>query len=296
MSIVSILVNYVFTRGDKRRDAGLYAPTDIKRQDGIAYDTKDKCQLLDLYRPLSEEGKKLPVIVSVHGGGWVYGDKELYQYYCMSLSQRGFAVVNFTYRVAPKAKFMAIMEDVSSVFRWVLENAEKYGMDTENIFAVGDSAGAHLLGVYSALCTNPSYAARFAFDAPAGFAPKAIALNCGIYDINWAMETNRIVRTLVRDLLPKKDKANQMQLVNFLPYVTESFPPCYIMSANADQAVDYAQARKLKEKLKKVKVSFVEKVYGNAARPLNHVFHCNVKTSAAKACNDDECGYFKSLI
>ena len=38
-----------------------------------------------------------PVIVSFHGGGWVYGDKNVYQFYCMELAKRGFAVVNYSY-------------------------------------------------------------------------------------------------------------------------------------------------------------------------------------------------------
>lgn len=55
----------------------------------------------------------IPVIVSVHGGGWGYGDKERYQYYCMSLAQQGFAVVNFSYRLASKYKFPAPLEDTN---------------------------------------------------------------------------------------------------------------------------------------------------------------------------------------
>lgn len=101
---------------------------------------------LDVYRPKATNiEEKLPVIVSVHGGGWVYGDKEGYQYYCMSLAQRGFAVVNFSYRLAPESKFPASIIDTNLVFGWILDHAEEYGFDTENIFAVGDSAGAHML-------------------------------------------------------------------------------------------------------------------------------------------------------
>ena len=66
-----------------------------------------KWQKLDVYRQKDATGK-LPVIVSVHGGGWVYGDKERYQFYCMDLAERGFAVVNFSYRLAPEYKFSGI--------------------------------------------------------------------------------------------------------------------------------------------------------------------------------------------
>ena len=104
MSQASDMVRTEFKKGDDIRDAGLTTPEDIIRYDDIVYGEDPKWQSLDVYRPKSAEGKKLPVIVSVHGGGWVYGDKERYQFYCMNLAQRGFAVVNYTYRLAPEYK------------------------------------------------------------------------------------------------------------------------------------------------------------------------------------------------
>ena len=95
MSHVSDTVRAMFKEGDDIRDAGLTTPDDVVRFDDIAYGD-DPMQVLDVYRPSDAEGERLPVIVSVHGGAWVYGDKERYQYYCMSLAQHGFAVVNFS--------------------------------------------------------------------------------------------------------------------------------------------------------------------------------------------------------
>lgn len=115
MEKMSSIIRREFKKGDDIRDAGLTAPDDVIRYKDIAYGKDSAMQVLDVYRPKDTEGN-LPVIVSVHGGGWVYGDKELYQYYCMSIAQRGFAVVNFTYRLAPEYQFPAPMEDTNSVF------------------------------------------------------------------------------------------------------------------------------------------------------------------------------------
>ena len=153
------------------RDAGLTTPDDIQRFDNIVYGEDKVWQSLDVYRPKAINiEEKLAVIVSVHGGGWVYGDKKTYQFYCMSLAQRGFAVVNFSYRLAPESKFPASIIDTNLVFGWILDHAEEYGFDTENVFAVGDSAGAHMLGLYTNLCTNPKYAkgGRWTGGAPKG--------------------------------------------------------------------------------------------------------------------------------
>ena len=151
---ISDIIRAEFAEGDNKRDAGLKTPENIVRYDDIIYGTESKWQKLDVYRQKDATGK-LPVIVSVHGGGWVYGDKERYQFYCMDLAERGFAVVNFSYRLAPEYKFPASLEDTNSVFTWVLENAETYRLDTEKLFAVGDSAGAHILSLYLDILIMP---------------------------------------------------------------------------------------------------------------------------------------------
>ncbi|MBR1622682.1 MAG: carboxylesterase family protein, partial [Pseudobutyrivibrio sp.] len=91
MSEVSDMIRKMFAEGDDKRDAGLTTPDDVERFDDIIYGEDTKWQVLDVYRPKNVQGK-LPVIISVHGGGWVYGDKERYQFYCMSLAERGFVV------------------------------------------------------------------------------------------------------------------------------------------------------------------------------------------------------------
>ena len=107
MSKISDKTRREFKAGDDIRDAGLTTPNDVVRFDDIRYGDDDPLQALDVYRPRAAEGKVLPVIISVHGGGWVYGDKERYQYYCMGLAQRGFAVINYSYRLAPEHPFPA---------------------------------------------------------------------------------------------------------------------------------------------------------------------------------------------
>ena len=59
---------------DAKRDAGLTTPEDICRYDDLVYGPDPVWNKLDVYRPKNLEGK-LPVIVNVHGGGWIYGDK-----------------------------------------------------------------------------------------------------------------------------------------------------------------------------------------------------------------------------
>ena len=78
IELVATKIREEFGASDAKRDAGLTTPSDIQRFDNICYGKDPVWQSLDLYRPKSMDGKKLPVIVSVHGGAWVYGTKEIY--------------------------------------------------------------------------------------------------------------------------------------------------------------------------------------------------------------------------
>ncbi len=298
MSMASRSLRNMFAKSDEERDQGLTTPADIVRYDDILYGKDDPCQVLDVYRPKDKEGETLPVIVSVHGGGWVYGDKERYQYYCMNLAERGFAVVNFTYRLAPEFKFPCQLEDTNKVFHWVLGHAEDYGFDTEQIYGVGDSAGAHLLGLFCNLCKNPRYAEKFTFAPPENFVPKKVALNCGVYSIPYDApleiegSMQAMIVQLLKDLLPKKGKdKGEVDSISVINYITPQFPPTFIMTSNGDFA--RPQAPILDQKLTAYDVPHVLRVYeGGDGSELGHVFHLNIRSAAAKTCNDDECEFF----
>ena len=290
MSISSMMLRAAFKRSDDKRDKGLTTPEDVLRFDDIRYGPDQKWNMLDVYRPKNGE-ETLPVIVSVHGGGWVYGDKERYQYYCMSLAQHGFAVVNFSYRLAPKHKFPAPLEDTNSVFRWVLLNAEKYGFDTARIFAVGDSAGAHNLALYSCICTNPDFAKGFPFSVPDGFAPTAVALNCGVYRVD--VSKKDLTTQLMADLLPEKGSAEEIRKISVMNHLTSAFPPSFIMTCEGDFLAP--EAIPLLEALKELNVPAEYHYYGDADNVLGHVFHCNIRLPDAQQCNRDECEWFKTF-
>lgn len=292
MSVISFVVRTMFRHSDEKRDAGCTTPDDIRRFDDLVYGPNYRWNCLDVYRPKDTNGP-LPVIVSVHGGGWVYGDKERYQYYCMSLAQQGFAVINFTYRLAPEYKFPAPVEDTNLVFSWVLSHAEQYGLDPDNVFAVGDSAGAQLLALYSCICTNPEYAAEFALHPPAGFVPRAVALNCGVYQITKSAKKD-VTSLLMADYLPGKGTKNELQQLSVLLHVTRAFPPAFVMTAEGDFLA--SQAKPMAERLLQLGVDAEYHYYGDKNHVLGHVFHCNIRSESAICCNKEECSFFRSHL
>lgn len=292
MSFTSFMIRRTFKKGDDKRDAGLTTPENVVRYDDIMYGLDPKWNTLDVYRPKDIEGK-LPVIVSVHGGGWVYGDKERYQYYCMSLVEHGFAVVNFTYRLAPEFKFPAQLEDTNQVFSWIVHNAEKYGLDTNAVFGVGDSAGAHLLGLFGALLTNLEYAKTMPFEKVEGIALKAVALNCGVYEL-YPNGKKDLTSLLMKDLLPHKGTKEEVEQLCVTKHLTGAFPPSFVMTAEGDFLG--VQAKPLADHLNSLGVQAEYHYYGDKEHVLGHVFHCNMRSEFAKQCNKEECDFFQSFL
>ena len=288
MSRKSIIFRKMCAASDAERDAGLTTPPEVERFDDIQYGTDSKWHLLDVYRPRALKGK-LPVIVSFHGGGWVYGDKNVYQFYCMELAKRGFAVVNYSYRLAPEDRYPAPYEDTNEVFRWLLENAEKYGFDTDNIFGVGDSAGALGIAIYALIVTDPDYAKNYSFAPPKGLKLRGLGLSCGLYKVR----DSRTVATL-RDFLRDEDYPGALDKLNLIELAGSNFPPCFIMTAVGDFL--RSEAPLLEQRLDKVGVKYESKVYGTEEEPLGHVFHCNVRLPQAAQANDDMCAFFRTLM
>lgn len=284
MSFRTWYFNRMCAKSDTARDAGLSTPPDIERYDNIIYGSENIGQALDVYRPKGSE-HTLPVIVSFHGGGWVYGSKEVYQFYCMELARKGFAVVNYSYRLAPKYKFPAPLEDTNLVFSWLVENAGKYGFDTDNIFAVGDSAGAMGITLYACILTNGEYSSEFGFRTPDA-AIRGLALNCGVYVAP--------PKKNIKEFLPRGGEDRALKLLNAVDHITGDFPPCYIMTAVGDFLKD--QPEKLISVLDKYSVPYRYKIYGSEENPLGHVFHCNIRLPEAQQANDDECKFFMELM
>lgn len=297
--IASRRIRHAYGSTDRKRDAGQTTPADILRFDDILYGNDrrlKKWQLLDVYRPkaaVDADGslKKLPVIVSVHGGAWVYGDKDAYQFYCMRLAQHGFAVINYSYRLAPESKFPSSVEDTEAVFQWACDNASQYGFDTSNFFAVGDSAGGHLLSLYTDAISNKEFGKNFTFIKEKPMTLRGVALNCGKYKLD---DTDPKFRLLRSGLLPKGGTEEEIQLVDTAAHVTKDFPPAFVMTCHGDFLKDEADI--MKEALDAAGVKNEYHCYGSQEEPLWHVFHCYPTLKEAAVCNDDECNFFRSLI
>jgi len=100
---------------------------------------------LRLYKPVGASPAGLPLLVFLHGGGWVLGNLESHDAPCRLLADRArCAVLAVDYRLAPEHPFPAALDDCAVAFRWAVDHAEELGCDPARIAVGGESAGANL--------------------------------------------------------------------------------------------------------------------------------------------------------
>lgn len=288
MSVESFSFWFFASRSDAKRDRGLKTPEDIRRIDRIPYGPDARWNTLDVYRPRGKAGK-LPVIVNIHGGGYVYGSTKQYQFYCMGLAQRGFAVVSFNYHLAPKYKFPTPVRDTNLVMEWICRKAEIYGFDTDNVVIVGDSAGAQLASQYAVICTDPEYA-KIMEITPPEFTLRAVGLNCGMYDLK--KRAGEIPGNKLMIDYFTKDPSVYRKKLDVLSHVTEKFPPAYLLSAKGDFLVE--QCRPMAELLRSKGVPCEYRIYGD--EKTGHVFHLDMRSDLARKANDEEIAFIREHL
>ena len=143
-------------RMDDKRIATLTPTAGLKEINNIAYlDDGHVYHQLDVYYPEdTKDTDRLPVLIDIHGGGWMYGDKELNKYYCLELASKGFVVFNMSYRLYPEVGVKQQLQDISHCLLWIKENLSSFPCDTDNIYLTGDSAGGMLAAFTSMLSTS----------------------------------------------------------------------------------------------------------------------------------------------
>lgn len=290
MSFQSVMLRIIASINDYKRDKPIPLPGGITQCRNISYGSHGKWNLLDVYYP-DGTTDALPTIVSIHGGAYVYGTKEIYRRYGMDMARRGFAFVNFNYRLAPKWHFPAPLWDTNCVMEWICKNAVRYHLDPNRIILVGDSAGAQLASQYAAIATNAEYAATFNMPVPQ-INIRALGLNCGIYDPKVFLEGG--ISSIARDYLGRKTDSADPRL-QVLDAIGADYPPAHITTAHHDYLKDHAQP--MYDYLTGKGIRCKLDCYGSKAdKSVGHVFHVTIPHPEAVRCNDDAAAFFNGIL
>ncbi|WP_165496261.1 alpha/beta hydrolase [Alloscardovia theropitheci] len=159
-------------------------PVDVQSHLAIAYDDdNDRGHFLDVFAPAdADENHTYPVVIDDHGGGFVYGLRELNRSFAMHLAHRGYVVVLPSYRPGPRYNFAQMLTDLSHAYSWTLKNISQYGGDTSKLFLTGDSAGG-CFALHSAVIEANAKMSEQTGVPQAGLDIKGLLLVCGVYNL-----------------------------------------------------------------------------------------------------------------
>lgn len=243
-------------------------PPEVDAVYDIPYiDDGNRYHTLDVYTPLGNT-EKLPVIIDIHGGGWMYAEKDLNEYYCRALADRGFTVFNVSYRLVPDVTVNEQLQDVAEALKWIQENLSEYPCDESNIMLTGDSAGGQL-SVYSAVLLQSAELREIFDTVDAGMNIDALLLTSPVPYMN-----DGILSVYTKLLWGKdyKDKAtyNYMNLDQIIDYA--QLPPTYLITSSGD-SLAHSQTLKTAELLESKGVNCILKDYEKFnGKSLPHVF------------------------
>jgi len=230
----------------------------------IPYANQSQKQKLDVYIP-SQGSSPFPVIVLIHGGGWLVGDKRWnIEDFGNVMMPRGFAVVSVNHRGTDEAIFPAQVFDIKAAVRWIRGNAGKYQFDPGKIIAWGGSSGGHL-----ASFAGTSGHVKEMEDLSMGYPGQSSRVNMVVnmsgpidflqldaqkeqlglstatnkHDVDYGPESRFVGGKI-------STRQEVCKAANPMTYINDDNPPFYIQHGKNDEAVPYLQSLNLANALK----------------------------------------------
>jgi acetyl esterase/lipase len=218
---------------------------DLERD--ITYCTVDGVELkMDLYFPESMDGP-WPAAVYVHGGAWQAGDKTAGAGYreVPELAAHGYLVASINYRLAPRYRFPAQIEDVKCAIRHLRAHAASYNLDPQRIGAWGSSAGGHLVALLG--LTDPSHG----LEGQGGYPKQSSRVQAvvdlfGPADIRLGTDADPILESVFGT---SDTSAPILEIASPVVYASADDPPFLILHGTEDPVVPPEQSQALYEAL-----------------------------------------------
>lgn len=232
----------------------------VSIQRDIVYETVGERKLhLDLYQSKNIKEDQ-PLVIWIHGGGWLGGSKHLGLKRVMGLIEQGFSVASVEYRLSGEAIFPAAVTDCKSAVRFLRANAKKYKLDPKRFGAWGSSAGGHLVAflgtsgdvkefdVGSNLSVSSRVQAVCDWFGPTDFLKMNDSTLSRMDHLSAKSPESRFLGGHIVKIPEIVKKANPVT------YISKDDPPFSIAHGDKDSTVIYNQSEILEEALKKAGV------------------------------------------
>lgn len=252
----------------------------------------------DYYYPQSTAKK--PVLIYIHGGGWISGTKLLRKPYCFAYAKKGFFVMNTAYDYAPQKKFPVQLQQIFTAIEKLLDNAEKYNLDTTKIIVGGESAGAYFSAFVAAATKNPTLFDKLniSFKYRDSFGIKSCILLNGAYDEQRLTKShfpNMATFLMSYYGMTKKqlfEGGEKTYYFSPMKFIDSSFPPSVIGEGKYDGLK--AESVAMKQKLDEQGVRYAS--FMAVGLVGIHGFCLAVNTKEGKRCFDATLRFVKEVL
>lgn len=267
---------------------------EVERIGDVNYTEGGKRARLDIFRPRGAmlDGRSLdraPVLVQVHGGAWVLGNKESQGQLLMNaMASRGWVCVALNYRLAPQHRWPAQVVDTKQVLAWVQDNIAAYGGDPSYVVITGGSAGGHLASLAALTPHEKAYQPGF---EDADTSVEACVSFYGVYDLagitGREQDDRRTIAMrkgfLARRVFPPGATERDYEDASPLTRITTEAPDFFVLHGQKDTLVPVAQAHAFVARLRQVSSSTITYAELPGAQHAFEVFSSIRSQSAIKA-------------
>ncbi len=205
----------------------------------VTYAQRDDRPLqADVYRPTGKG--PFPAVLCVHGGAWMGGDKTQLTNIARMLAKHSYVAVAISYRLAPRYKFPAQIEDCRDAVRWMRAGGRKFGIDPKRIAAWGYSAGGHLVALLGVTGEEDKAGKSTRLRAVV-----AVGAPCNFQDMP---PDNQGMSFLLGDTRRRKPEA--YRLASPIEFVSPDDPPTFFLHGQKDRVVKIDQPTAMAARLK----------------------------------------------
>lgn len=239
------------------RSPAQFDKTEIEVIKNVPYNEKPAIrEMLDIYRPKSIPEEGCPVLLQIHGGAWVVGDKGHQGLPLMHhLAKRGWICVAINYRLSPTAGYPAHQIDCKSAISWIRREGNKYGMNPNFIAVTGGSAGGHLAALTALTPNDPVFQPNDDTDTTV----QACIPMFGVFDMLSRFDQNPASGVFDEFLVQQifhmeRTEENMPAWDHYSPikHVSENAPPFLMLHGTNDSIVAISESRVFNDTLSEV--------------------------------------------
>lgn len=210
----------------------------LKEFRDISYKNRSEKELkMDIFQPVVDKPTDLPVIINIHGGGLIDGNKNLSVGFCRQLAKRGYLVFSLEYRLIPAVRVYEQFDDVCAGMDCIGSKLVDFDVDFTRIYLVAESAGAYLATYVAAMKKSKALQEAIEYE-PTRMVFNAMGLISGMF---YTTRKDSLGRFLSRSIYGKDQRSLEMAKYTNPehPEIIYNIPPCFLVTSKADMLERY---------------------------------------------------------